>query len=234
MKTIWGSFWGDAGSDFGPPDASPIDYSQFPRFQDVELGAGSGATASGSGAPAIGGAGATQTVTHAGSGLVFVNTFGAGALASPAFQNAVVAAETYLESHFTNSITINASFDLQALNKAFSGQNSFNLVTTNYQSLVNAFQAHATSPDDTAAVTRGAPEATRRRSGSVYCRGVRPPPPCPRRPGMYAPNQLAGPERHCDHRRTRRPAAAGRHPCLCLAGPFEGVSLEAVSQDEAF
>src|SRR5215831_20984570 len=153
MKTIWGSAWGDAGPDFGPPDAAPIDYRQFPPIQDVELGA-SAADGSGAGAPAIGGAGATQTVTHAGSGLVFINTFGSGALASPAFQNAVIAAETYLEIHFTNSITINASFDLQALNKAFSGQNSFNLVTTNYQSLVNAFQAHATSPDDTAAVNK--------------------------------------------------------------------------------
>jgi VCBS repeat-containing protein len=100
------------------------------------------------------GAGAfdTDTVTHPGSGLVFVNTYGAGV--TTAFHNAVVAAETYLETHFTNSITIHASFDLQAINHAFSGQNSFGGVGATYQQIVSALQTHATSPDDFAAVAK--------------------------------------------------------------------------------
>src|SRR5215468_297039 len=99
--------------------------------------------------PAGSGAGAgtfsTDTVSTAGSGLVFVNTYGAGV--TTAFHNAIVAAETYLESHFVNPITIHVSFDLQALNHAFSGQNSFGGVGATYQQIVNALQAHATSPD---------------------------------------------------------------------------------------
>src|SRR5262249_58967630 len=102
------------------------------------------------GAPTVTGAGAfgQETITTPGSGLVFVNTYGAGVGTN--FHSAIVAAETYLEQHFTNSITIHASFDLQQLNKAFSGQNSFGLVATNYQALVSALQSHATTPDDLA------------------------------------------------------------------------------------
>src|SRR5436305_3081162 len=92
----------------------------------------------------------TDTVTHAGSGLVFVNTYSASV--TTAFHNAIIAAETYLESHFTNSVTLNVSFDLQALNPVFSAQDSFPTVTVTYSQLVNGLQSHATSPDDIAAV----------------------------------------------------------------------------------
>src|SRR4029077_9046813 len=94
----------------------------------------------------------TDTVTTPGSGLVLVNTYGAGV--TNAFHTAIVQAETYLESHFTNAITIHANFDLQALNHAFSGQNSFGGVGATYQQIVSALQAHATTPDDTAAVNK--------------------------------------------------------------------------------
>src|SRR4029077_1039661 len=106
------------------------------------------------GAPTGSGSGAfgTETITTPGSGLVFVNTYGGGG--TNAFHTAIIQAETYLEHHFTNSITINASFDLQALNKAFSGQNSFGGVGVTYSQLVSALQAHATSPDDFAAVIK--------------------------------------------------------------------------------
>jgi lipopolysaccharide export system protein LptA len=96
------------------------------------------------------GAFTTDTVTHAGSGLVFTNTYSASV--TTAFHNAIIAAETYLESHFTNSVTLNVSFDLQTLNPVFSAQDSFPTVAVTYGQLVNALQSHATSPDDTAAV----------------------------------------------------------------------------------
>jgi hypothetical protein len=135
----------DAGQSRNPP------FSGFLHGQDFEYLASAGAPA---GAPTVTAAGAfgTDTVTTAGSGLVFVNTYGAGV--STAFHTAIVQAETYLESHFTNSITIHASFDLQQLSSSFSGQNSFGGVGATYQQIVNALNAHATSADDHAAVNK--------------------------------------------------------------------------------
>ena len=92
----------------------------------------------------------TDTVTHGGSGLTFVNTYSASI--TPALHNAIVAAETYLEGHFTNSVTLNLSFDLQTFNPAVAARDSFPTVSVTYAQLVNALQTHATSPDDTAAV----------------------------------------------------------------------------------
>src|SRR5262249_18324180 len=134
-----------------PDDRSPV--SGFPTIDDdvpLEQAVLSTVAPAGSGAGA--GTFGTDTVTHAGSGLVFVNTYGAGV--STAFHNAIVAAETYLETHITNAITIHANFDLQALNHAFSGQNSFGGVGATYQQIVSALQAHATSVDDLAAVSK--------------------------------------------------------------------------------
>src|SRR5262249_15054696 len=129
---------------------SPLDVRGFPLLTDVLYDA-----ATGTGPVVVSGTGAfasPETITTPGSGLVFVNTNGAGVTTN--FHNAIVAAETYLESHFTNSVTINASFDLQQLNQAFSGQNQFGLVSTTYNQLVGALQAHTITPDDFKAVTK--------------------------------------------------------------------------------
>ena len=98
------------GSGSGSRDQSRVDISGFPILQDFVFNA---ATGGGLGAPAIDGTGALaqDTVTIPSSGLVFVNSYGAGV--TNVFHNAIVAAETYLENHFTNSITIHASFDLK-------------------------------------------------------------------------------------------------------------------------
>src|SRR5690242_4406746 len=85
----------------------------------------------------------TDTVTQVGSGLVFVNTYGSGM--TTALHQTIVAAETYLETHFNNAVTLNVSFDLQAINPAFSAQDSFAFVDVTYNQLVNALQTHATS-----------------------------------------------------------------------------------------
>jgi hypothetical protein len=123
-----GPGWFDSGSDFG-------------------------LAAPGTGASAIGLASfvtSPETITHGGSGLVFVNTYGAGVTAT--FRAEIIAAENYFQSHFTNACTINCSFDLQQLNPAYSGQNSFSPITVSYASLRAALTSHATSPDDVAAV----------------------------------------------------------------------------------
>jgi hypothetical protein len=113
-----------------------------PQFQQ---GAGTG---SGTGAmtPSL----APETITYAGSGLVFVNTYGSGV--STTFRNEIVAAENYFQSHFTNSCTIRCSFDLQSLSAGVSGENSFYAVAASYSTFVNALASHATSADDLATV----------------------------------------------------------------------------------
>jgi hypothetical protein len=50
---------------------------------------------------------ANESVTVAGSGLVFVNSY--DATVSAAYKSAILTAENYLQSHFTDSITINAT-----------------------------------------------------------------------------------------------------------------------------
>ena len=116
-------------------------------LSDTALGAGSdtavGADASGSPPP-------PETVTFAGSGLVFNNTYGSGV--SSTFRNEIVAAEQYLESQFTNSCTVNCNFDLQALNHSFSAENFFNPVHVTYSQFVNALAAHAGNAESQAAV----------------------------------------------------------------------------------
>ena len=56
----------------------------------------------------------SETVTYQGSGLVFNNTYGSNV--SVTFRNEIVAAENYLQSLFSNTCTVNCSFDLQSLN----------------------------------------------------------------------------------------------------------------------
>jgi hypothetical protein len=131
-----------------------------PQFAIVSEGSGrfdsgsdSGLAAPGTGVGPIGQASfvtSPETITHAGSGLGFVNTYGAGVSAT--FRTEIIAAENYFQSHFTNACTINCSFDLQQLNPSFSGQNSFSPITVSYAALCAALTSHATSPDDVAAV----------------------------------------------------------------------------------
>jgi hypothetical protein len=91
-----------------------------------------------------------ETVTTPGSGFVFINTYNPGVTGD--YRNAIVAAEQYLESQFTNAVTVRCTFDLQSLSPGISGENSFGPIHVSYSSLVNALQSHATSADDLAAV----------------------------------------------------------------------------------
>jgi hypothetical protein len=83
----------------------------------------------------------TSAVTYIGSGLVFVNSFGAGV--TTAYKNAIASAENFFQSHFTNAVTLNLKFDLGSLSDQFSAQNFFNPVRN--VSLFNFVNAHSNS-----------------------------------------------------------------------------------------
>jgi hypothetical protein len=92
----------------------------------------------------------SETVTYAGSGLVFVNSYGAGV--TDAFRSEIIAAENFFQSHFVNSCTISCSFDLQSMGPTFISTNTYYPVLVSYAQLVGAMQSHATTPDQLAAV----------------------------------------------------------------------------------
>ncbi len=91
----------------------------------------------------------SQTVTLAGSGLVFNNTFGSGASAT--FISEVDAAENYLQSQFGNACVVNCNFNIQSLNPNYSGENSFDPIVVSYSTFVNALKSHAETPTAVAA-----------------------------------------------------------------------------------
>jgi hypothetical protein len=92
----------------------------------------------------------SETVTLAGSGLVFNNTYGAAV--TTAYRSAAIAAENAFQTRFTGALTVNVDFELQPLSAGFVSQSSFPTVTVSYASFVGALQAHATTGDDMLAV----------------------------------------------------------------------------------
>ncbi len=93
----------------------------------------------------------TQTVTTPGSGLVFVNTYSAGD--TQQYINCIVSAEQTLETFWTNSDTINATFD--TVNNGATGDlatNGYNTVHVTYAQLEGALALHASSPYAVAAL----------------------------------------------------------------------------------
>jgi Ca2+-binding RTX toxin-like protein len=92
----------------------------------------------------------TEAVTLAGSGLVFVNTY--GPTVSDAYRSAVITAENFLQSHFTNSVTVGVDFNFQPLGAGFSAQNNFSETPVSYSTFTAALRAHATTADDMLAV----------------------------------------------------------------------------------
>lgn len=139
---------GNAAPDAAPSGTGTAGPSPVPEFEDI-IGGVTDAPGSSTPDPVTVTATTTQTVTSSGSGLVFNNTFGSGATA--AFINEVDAAETYLQSLFGNSCTVNCSFDVQSLNPNFSGENSFDPVSATYSQFVSALRSHASTPTAVAA-----------------------------------------------------------------------------------
>jgi hypothetical protein len=54
----------------------------------------------------------SETVTFAGSGLVFENTYDASV--TDGYRAAIITAENYLQAHFSDAVTIHAEFDMEA------------------------------------------------------------------------------------------------------------------------
>ena len=93
---------------------------------------------------------ATESVTLAGSGLVFINYYGAGV--TDAYRGAVITAENYLQSHFTNATTVGMDFEFTPLGQNFSAENNFSSIRVGYSQFTAALAAHETTASDQLAV----------------------------------------------------------------------------------
>ena len=109
----------------------------------------------------------TQSVTTAGSALVFNNTFSAACTAQ--FMACVVTAEQQLASLFSNSLTLNLSFDEQAAgtNASNSAYNIYSSVNVSYSQLLAKLPSSDGLPasDPTGGHTFSIPEAYARMLG---------------------------------------------------------------------
>ncbi|MGZ6014570.1 MAG: NF038122 family metalloprotease [Phenylobacterium sp.] len=93
----------------------------------------------------------TEAVTLAGSGLVFINDYSANV--SDAYRSAIISAENFLQSHFTNQLTVSVDFDFAPLGAGSSASNNFSEVNVSYSTFVAALRAHATTADDMASIS---------------------------------------------------------------------------------
>jgi len=93
----------------------------------------------------------SETVTAAGSSLVFVNTYDASV--TDGYRAAILTAETYLQSHFSNPVVIHAEFGVAALDSTLAvADNHFFAVHLTYNAFTSALRANATTADDSLAV----------------------------------------------------------------------------------
>ena len=92
----------------------------------------------------------SETVTLAGSGLVFNNTYGTGV--TDAYRSDVIAAENFLQTHFVNAATVGLDFEYQPLSGGGAAQNVFFIHNYSYAQVTAALTAHATTPDDQLAI----------------------------------------------------------------------------------
>jgi CARDB/FG-GAP-like repeat/RTX calcium-binding nonapeptide repeat (4 copies) len=131
-----------------PPTASDGNAADGVPFQlvDDDLDAGGGTVSNGP--PGNGSFASPETVTLSGSGLVFINTYDASV--TTGYHAAIIAAENFLQSHFTNPVTINESFTTSTGN--FVAANSPWGLNESYATLKAALFSHATDANDQAAV----------------------------------------------------------------------------------
>ena len=91
-----------------------------------------------------------ETVTFAGSGIVFNNSYSDGV--TQQVRAAVLVAENYLQAHFTDVATVNVTFNFTHVDAGEAANNVFSTYTVTYSQLVAALTAHATTADDRLAV----------------------------------------------------------------------------------
>jgi Ca2+-binding RTX toxin-like protein len=92
----------------------------------------------------------TEAVTLAGSGLVFINRYDASV--TDAYRSAIITAENFLQSHFTNSVTASVDFLFAPLGAGTTAQNNFSQTDVSYSSLATALRGHVGTTDDQLAV----------------------------------------------------------------------------------
>jgi Ca2+-binding RTX toxin-like protein len=97
-----------------------------------------------------------ETVSVAGSGIVFNNTYDAGV--TDPVRTAIIGAENYLQAHFTDQLTLNVTFNFDPEGPDAVASNAFSVFPVSYSQLVGALGAHATTADDRLAVA-GLPAA---------------------------------------------------------------------------
>ena len=107
-----------------------------------------------------------ETITYAGSGLVFVNNYSLegiinidGLQPAQEYREAIIKAEHALQSHFANPVTINLKFNLTDIENQYfqtrydlSAENDHYNVQVSYDQLKQALKAHATTSNELAAV----------------------------------------------------------------------------------
>jgi hypothetical protein len=101
----------------------------------------------------VAGAAATsETIALAGSGLIFNNLYSINV--SLPYRTAIVEAENFLQSQFSNSVTLNVSFDLSSLPLGDSAENDSLVIRVPYTTLVSTLSSPSieTTADDRAAV----------------------------------------------------------------------------------
>jgi Ca2+-binding RTX toxin-like protein len=91
-----------------------------------------------------------EAVTLAGSGLVFINDYDSDV--SAAYRGAILTAENFLQSHFTNALTVSMEFDMESLGAGSTAENNFSEVNVSYATFTAALRSHATTADDVLAV----------------------------------------------------------------------------------
>jgi Ca2+-binding RTX toxin-like protein len=91
-----------------------------------------------------------ETVSFAGSGIVFNNTDNL-TITDPV-RTAIVSAENYLQAHFTDPVTLNVTFNFEPEGLDAVASNAFAVYAVSYAQIVGALAAHATTADDRLAV----------------------------------------------------------------------------------
>ena len=100
---------------------------------------------------------ATESVAQSGNGLVFINTYDASV--TPAYRDAVIAAEHEFQAHFTNQVTVNLTFQFSPLDVDKAVAENFPAgIRVSYGAFSAALRAAASSSDDLLAVN-GLPAA---------------------------------------------------------------------------
>lgn len=91
-----------------------------------------------------------ESVSLAGSGLVFINTYDASV--TPAYRAAIISAENALQRDFTNEVSVNVTFSLAPLNASYAAENLPTLMAVSYGAFTAALRANATTSNDLLAV----------------------------------------------------------------------------------